>query len=579
MRPLRAWVQAQWIALRNARRKRRPITPYVLITLAGNLEEVLPEASPARWLRWFRFSLSERPLTVQRLAALFERIAHDPRVRGVVIKLECTASAATFQSLRAAILRLRAAGKQVIAYATTFGPFQYYAACACDRIFMPPSGQWNVLGVAGEYLFLRDALAQVGIRAEVVSVSPFKSAGDVFARADFSAESRAQAEWLLEARFAELVRGIAEGRNLDEPTVRALIDGAPLNAREALAARLIDAVAYEDELEALLEPPKAAPQAPSPAWAHALLARLGHNTPPEALPRCLMPLESAKKALLLRQRAPTLRGIGVVHIAGTIVPGNVPLPLPAFGRSIASAPAVIQALRAAEQNPLIAAIVVVVNSNGGEALASDLIAREVQRVNRRKPVVAYLSSIAASGGYYVAAPARSIITQPLTLTGSIGVLAVRFDVEAALQRLGVRRAVLKRGANADFFTSAAPLDEAHRAVIERQVAQAYADFKRIVATHRPIAEAELEAIAGGRVWTGAQAHAHKLVDALGDFTSAVEQARQLAGLPADPPLYDLHALVPTRTLLPSPAALATSLAALRRSIAWSVLPWLELPVH
>lgn len=99
---------------------------------------------------------------------------------------------------------------------------------------------------------------------------------------------------------------------------------------------------------------------------------------------------------------------------------------------------------------------VVVNSNGGEALASDLIAREVQRVNRRKPVVAYLSSIAASGGYYVAAPARSIITQPLTLTGSIGVLAVRFDVEAALQRLGVRRAVLKRGANADFFTSAAP---------------------------------------------------------------------------------------------------------------------------
>ncbi|MCS7325414.1 MAG: signal peptide peptidase SppA [Thermoflexales bacterium] len=573
MHHLRVWLRAQWTAIRNARRRHRQLSPYVYVPVFGLVEEIQPEATPpARLLRRFGLLASASPNSVLELERALEQIAHDPRVRGAVLRLECNASAATFQSLRSAIQRLRANSKRVIAYATTFSPFQYYVACACDQIIMPPTGVWNVIGIASEYVFLKEALEQIGVRAEVVSVSPFKSAGDVFTRSDFSEASRAQAEWLLEARYAELVRGIAEGRKLAEDAVRSLIDRAPLSAREAQAAGLIDALAYEDEIESLLEAEPSTTQPARARWFRRWLTRVDRQ---QQSARRLMPLEQARKALMLRPQTFGWRGIGVVHVNGVIVPSSAPLPI---SRGIVSAQAVIRALRAAERNPAVAAIVMVVNSNGGEALASDLIAHEVARVNRRKPIVAYLGSVAASGGYYIAAPARYIIAQSLTITGSIGVLAVRFNLEGALQRLGVRQVVLKRGANADLLNSAAPLNEAQRAIIERQVTTAYEDFKRLVLTHRPITEEAFERIGGGRVWTGAQALTHGLVDALGDFKRALEQARSLAHLPPDSPVYDVTWST-AETVLPDPAALQGWLAQLQRSWAWCLLPWQEQPLQ
>ena len=252
MAKLKIPLRKAWIGLANFVRRRRQIPPYLFLALSGEIGEFPP---PRPQLPFARYLMPAEPANLSSLRRQFEQLALDPRVQGLVLKIECVASGATFQSLRQMLLDFRAHGKRVIAWGHSFGPFQYYLACACDQIVMPPSGEWSVIGLLREYTFFKDALEQLGVGIEVINVSPFKSAFDQFVRTDFSAESRAQAEWLLNAQFDELVRGIAAGRKLSEDQVRGLIDAAPYGAREAVEHGLLDAALYEDELEAFVSPP------------------------------------------------------------------------------------------------------------------------------------------------------------------------------------------------------------------------------------------------------------------------------------------------------------------------------------
>ena len=537
--------RARW-ALRNWWRGRGRFPPYVLVPLEGLIEEISTRPEPSGVLRRLLPTLPQ-PITVRALRQLFEQLAYDERVRGAVLKIGCTASAAVYQSLREVLSDFRQSGKRLIAYADHFGPFQYYLACACDEIIMPPSAEWDVLGLYNEYVFLKDAIDRLAIRVDVVNVSPFKSAGEPFVRNDFSAEARAQAEWLLQARFDALVRGIAEGRRLEPEQVEALINRAPFSATQAVELGLLDKALYEDELDDYLGaelPP------PAPGRLRLLLGRIAGKRPTESSEQ---PAHARRACVSIgivkrRLRAPFVRytkqAIAVVPVEGLIAPGRsrrLPVPLPFFDDDLAGAESVVELLRAAEQDDSTAAVILFVNSSGGAALASDLIARAVRRLKHKKPVVAYMSGVAASGGYYVAALANCIVAQPLTITGSIGVVALRPYTREAFERIGVHRVALQRGQRAGLFSDVEPVDEEKRQVLADLVARAYQAFKQLVAEGRSMSVEALEPICGGRVWTGAQAQARGLVDVLGSFEAAVAKASALAGLPADrrPLVYTL----------------------------------------
>ncbi len=542
MSSLRATLRNTRIKIANRRRAKKPLPPYIVIDLNGRFEE-LPQPAPnlpfasliARYI-----PMPAGPLSVHWLRTLFERLLADERVKGALLRINCEASGAVYQGLREEILKFRAAGRRVFAYADNFGPFQYWLACACDAIAMPPSSEFRVLGFVEEYIFLRDALDRAGIGVDVVNVSPFKSAGDQIARNDFSEQSRAQAEWLLDARYDELVRGIAEGRRMDPARVRALIDGAPYGVREAVELGLLDAALYEDELERWLDPSASIAHAKAPGRMQALLNRFAPDLAKKAAaleaPRSntWITLEDAEGVLKLPIRDMFAKHVGVIGIEGLILQGRSrksPLPIPLFGGATAGSASVVQALRAAEHDDAVAAVVLYVNSVGGDALASDLMAREIERLRRKKPVVTYMSGIAASGGYYVAAPTQHIVARPLTITGSIGVILTKPHTSGAYRRLSINRRALSRGANAAIFSDLDALDARSREVLERSISRIYGDFKQIVSRGRgmPVDDA-LEEKCGGRVWTGAQAHARGLVDTLGGFPEALARAVALAGL-------------------------------------------------
>lgn len=554
------------LRLRNAWRglRRRPIA-WVRIELTGALPELADE--PPWWQR--RFAGATAPLSLQALRRRLERLADHAELRGVVLVVrDLSAGWAAIEGLAEALGGFKAAGKRVVAYLPTADTRAYLAACAADALLMPPTAYLNLVGLRVEATFLADALRLAGLEAEVIAVSPYKSGGDQLARATISPEGREQLERLVDERFASLVAGIAAARRLAPAAVTALIDRAPLLATEACTAGLIDAARYEDELEAYLA------------------ELVGAPAPPSATPGrpAIVEWERAARSLPLPLARHERRYVGVVRVEGAIAQGQSrrsPLPLPLIGGAMAGADSIIQSLRRAEASDRVGAVVLHIDSPGGDAFASDLIWREAARLARSKPLVVSMGDVAASGGYYIAAPARAIFARPATLTGSIGVYTVRPNAAGLLERAQVGVAVIGRGANSGLFSPAAPLSAAERATLERFVGEIYMAFKARVRAGRSLSDEQLEPIAGGRVWTGREARERGLVDDLGGFTAAVARARELAQLPPDPraPILVLRggrAPVPPRPFPPpqQPIDLLPALfAELAQTRTLAALPW------
>jgi protease-4 len=526
---------------------------YVRVTLRGALGEL--SDAPPRWQRWI--SGAPTPWSVASLRAMFERVCADPQARGVLLRIDgLTAGWATLQSLRAEIALARERGCRVVAHLITPDVAGYYVACACDTILMPPSAHWNVLGLRAEVQFLRDALARYGLAVEAIAVSAYKSAPDTFVRSDFSPESRAQFERLLDGRYAELVGAIGVARGLEHDAVRDLIDSAPLAGRAALEAGLIDGLCYDDQLDVQLAEPGR--QLEVHDW------------------------HAASRALRLPLARFRPRRIALLRVEGTIMRGAnraLPLPLPLIGGRSAGSDALAQAVRQAERNPRIAAAVVFVNSPGGDAYASDLMWREVLRLRRSKPVVVAMGDAAASGGYYLAVAASSIVARPATLTGSIGVFALRPVAAQLLERQDVHTTVISRGANSGMLGSLQPPSESEQAALRRLVFSLYDDFRERVRDGRTLTEEQLEPLAGGRVWLGSEARERGLVDELGGLADALVIAQRLAGLTPDrnEPLVALSGRRSTLAALPfptdEPLAPADMLAWLLQPRCWALLPF------
>jgi protease-4 len=518
--------------LRNQVRRLREAPDYIVLPVGGPLPQRM---APPRSFVQRQLGLPPPPLSMERLAHTLRRIGEDERVQGVVIVLRgLETGPATLWSLRRLLQRVRKQGKRVIVYTTRLEWAEYYVGTSADLLVIPPATSFDVLGLQLSVRYYRDALAALGLKADVVRISPYKSAGNPFSEATMTAEEQAQYNWLLDESWHHFTDTMAADRGIAPETLHGLINWAPFSAAEALRNGLVDAVAYQDELPRLIRatwpPDRSASDQDNP------LPRL--QTTGQALP-----------ALTERPRRRHHRAIGVIGITGMIMldTPSSPLPLPVPGNGPVAAEADLsRRLRHAAADDTIAALVLVIDSPGGDALASDLIWREICNVRRKKPVVAWMSSVAASGGYYVAAAANRIVATPTTITGSIGVIMARLSMSGLYDKLHINEQTLHRGNRAGLYRDSHPLSDSERAVVWGQVLDIYGRFCQIVAEGRNLSPEAVDAIGGGRVWSGRQALENGLVDSLGDFGTAVALACKLANLPtpdrAEVPVRTIHTI-------------------------------------
>ena len=508
----------------------------IVLSLHGSYPEqpALREPLPFPFSRLPLFP-AEVSLADMRMA--MEMIGGDRRVTTVVLRFDALqAGLSALHSLRHMLLDLRAKGKRLVAWLPNADTWEYYLASACNEIVLPPPGRLFALGLRSELLFLKDTLALAGIEADLEAIAEYKVSPDTFRRTAMSEPHREMLDSILNSLFDQIVAAIAEGRGLDAARVRELIDTMPLNSSEAVEAGLADAVLYEDELAAHLS---------------AAAGRL------ESLPHIvLLTWREAARWLRTPIKWNTRQAIGVVSLEGLIVSGRsrrvpVPVPLP-FVEAQAGAATIVQTLRQAETDRRIAAVIFHVETPGGSALASDLICREVRRLRAKKPVVVLMGGQATSGGTYVAALANRIVARPTTLTGSIGIWGGKFTLAGLYGKLGVSRASVQRGAMAGLYSETAPFSEEERAWVRRDLGESYARFKACVAEGRGMTEEQVEEVARGRVWTGAQAHEIGLVDELGDFQTALATAKELAGLKPEREYTVVQVHPPRHELLPPP---------------------------
>jgi protease-4 len=506
--------------LRNVRAGMSPGAEFVHLEVAGNLPE--RRRRQEGWRTWVqrRFNPPRESLELwrERLGVL----AGDPRLRGVVITIgEVQAGRAALESLRRIFLDFQSSGKRLIAFLVSANLSTYYLASAAEVIFAPESLELALHGLRTESTFLRAALDQLGVQPQFHHIAEYKSAANRFLHSTMPISQREMLTSLLESIFEDMVAGIASTRRLSGEEVRRAIDQGMLSAAAAQERGLLDGIAFADELP----------------------LRLGHN----GRAAVIQPWEQARRAIVqpYRWRSLERQAIGVVQLLGTIVPGesrDLPLPLPLLGRRLAGHESITQALRRAESSARIKALVLHIDSPGGSAIASDLIWREVSRIQRHKPVVVFMGNVAASGGYYVACGARHIVASATTLTGSIGVIAGKVNLLGLLEKVGIRRELVSLGATASMPSTFASYSDAEWALLQTWMEEVYQRFKARVAAGRGRSIEAIEEIARGRVWTGRQALGIGLIDELGDFESAVRQAKELAGLPlqADTPVLTMR---------------------------------------
>ena len=488
---------------------------YVIYPISGNLPE--RNGEPRSFFQR-QLPLPPPSLSIETINYNFGRIAHAPNIKGVVILLkDISASLAKLQNLRNAIKRLRDADKTVVVYTPYLTLPYYYIAAAADKIVVPPSAEFSVLGLQAQSFYIKDALNSVGISADVVQISPYKTAGNRIGESTMTPEEREQLTWLLDEQWEMLSADLAQDRNMTPDEIKRHIDQAPFGSVKSAERGLIDAAAYDDELAYLIAQWDGIAPEKKDEPAYAKLTKMG----------------SVWKKMPRPIRRQHHQYIGVINASGTILMNDAASLLPIGGSVNVSEESLVPLLRHAEKADDMAALVLYVNSPGGSALASDLIWRQLKRIQQKKPVIAYMGDVAASGGYYIAAGGQHIIAQRGTITGSIGVITSRLAISGLLDKLDINQVSIQYGQNAGLYSNPRPLSEPERQLLWERIEETYRQFKQVVADARGISYDTLDPICEGRVWTGSQAIKHGLVDGSGDFHAAVQHIKQIANLPDD----------------------------------------------
>jgi protease IV len=467
-----------------------------------------------------------RPLLLRDAVTAIHRAAEDDRVAGLIARVQIPAtSAGPVQELREAIAAFSDA-KPSLAWAETYpGTLSYYLASAFREVWMQPSGTVALVGFATNAMFLRDALDKAGVQAQFIARGEYKSAANLFTQDGYTDAHREADSRLIESLHAQVLAAVAESRHIEPAEVNALADKAPLLRDAAVEGRLVDRIGYRDEaydrIGELVGAPSDSGDADGPDGPPRLYlsryprANLSVPTPP--LPG--------------RKGKPT---IAVVTLAGPIVSGRGGRQLSPLGTSSAGGDTIAAALREAGADDAVSAVVLRVDSPGGSVTASETVWREVNRLHEAgKPVVASMGAVAASGGYYVSMSADAIVANPGTITGSIGVVTGKLVARDLKDRLGIGSDSVRTNPNADAWSLNKPFTDEQHAHVEAEADLFYTDFVQRVAQGRGMTVEAVEAVARGRVWTGADALERGLVDELGGLRTAIDRAKVLAGFDAD----------------------------------------------
>ncbi|HKI31222.1 MAG TPA: signal peptide peptidase SppA [Gemmataceae bacterium] len=500
-------------------RAAEPAVTVAHIRLSGGLDEAPAAEDPI-----FGHSAENLKMKLDRI----KKARDDKSVQALYLEIEGIGTGwGKLDELRHALADFRKSGKKVFAYLEGGESKDYLLAVSCDEVAMPESAWLMLTGMRAEVSFYKGLFDKLGVKADMLQMGEFKGAAEPYTRSEMSPQFKKQLESVLDDYFDKsLVGAIAEarkGKGLTADKVKKLIDEGPYGAKSAAAVGLIDRVAYAADFKASFKATLKADEVKIVKDYEKSKSKDVNLSNPFELLKLLSPTK-AKESKNAK--------VAVIYATGVITSGKSSGSL--FGGETCGSTTMIEAIRKADNDKTVKAIVLRVDSPGGSALASDLMWNEL--VKCKKPVVASMSDTAASGGYYISMAAKKIYAEPGTLTGSIGVVGGKIVLGGLEKKVGLTTDVITRGANAGIFSTTTPFSDSERKAMTGLMKDTYDGFVnkalegRKRAGHAMTREQLLE-LAGGRVWTGRQAKANGLVDEVGTVGDAILAARKMAGVP------------------------------------------------
>ena len=496
----------------------RPIKKYVEFTLNGTYTDT-------KTIGTFGTSSTK---TLRGLFKKLDTLKTDDEIAGIIFKIDnVSVGWAMLQEIRNKLNEFREAKKETIGYLESGGNAEYLLAATMERVVLMPTGSLNLTGLRAEILFYKGLLEKLDIQADMLAMGKYKSGVEPYIRDGMSDAFRESMTALLDDLYAQLLDHIAESRDgITAEGVSDLVNRGPFTAEEAQQEKLVDALQYYDELLDTLKTASADEdvQVVKPDYERK------RKVPDMNSFAGLMQLFSMLNPPQRSRTATAENQIALIYANGPILP-DVDSLFPST--SVIMPNELKEAFEKARTDDSVRAVVLRIDSPGGSALASDLIWREVMLTQREKPVVVSMGDIAASGGYYIAMAAGTIVAHPSTLTGSIGVFGGKLNMKGFYNKIGLTKEIIAHGQNATLYSDYGGFTPTERERVEKMMKTVYKDFVSKAAAGRDKSFDEIDEIAQGRVWTGKQAKALGLVDVLGGLDAALSIAKKQAGFADD----------------------------------------------
>ncbi|KAJ1428125.1 Peptidase S49 [Sesbania bispinosa] len=451
-------------------------------------------------------------LSLPQICENFLKAAYDPRISGIYLHIDSlNCGWGKVEEIRRHILNFKKSGKFVVAYVPLCQEKEYYLACACEEIYAPPSAYFSLFGLTVQASFLRGVLDNIGIEPQVERIGKYKSAGDQLARRTMSEENCEMLTALLDNIYTNWLDKVSFAKGRRREDIENFINEGVYQVDKLKEEGLISNVIYDDEVIAMLK------------------ERLGVKTDKN------LPMVDYRKYSRVKKRTVGISGgkeqIAIIRASGSISRVESQLSVSSSG---IIAEKFIEQIRSVRESKKFKAAIIRIDSPGGDALASDLMWREIRLLAASKPVIASMSDVAASGGYYMAMGAEAIVAESLTLTGSIGVVTGKFNLEKLYEKIGFNKEIISRGRYAELVAAEQrPFRPDEAELFAKSAQHAYKQFRDKAALSRSMTVDKMEEVAQGRVWTGKDGASHGLVDAIGGLSRAIAIAKLKANIPQD----------------------------------------------
>lgn len=475
------------------------------------LDQAIADRTPSNPLENFNFQDFDMvlPLGLNDILKNLDKAKTDDNIKGIYLELDMLQCGfATLEEIRDALLDFKGSGKFILAYGDYYSQGAYYLASVADKIYMNPEGNIDYRGLRTELMFFKGTLDKFGIEPEIIrgTGNQFKSAVEPFMYDKMSEANRLQTSTFLNSMWNQVLKGISEQRNISINELNRLANEMTIsNAQAAVDNKMIDGAKFYDEVQAELK-------------------ELCSLEPKKDL--TFLTMDKYKKAPKTHHEFKGLAKdkLAVIYATGEIMMGK------GDEKTIGSV-TISKAIRDARLDTAVKAIVLRINSPGGSALASEIILREVMLARKEKPVIASMGDVAASGGYYIACLADTIVASENTLTGSIGVFGLMFNMENFLDdKLGITVDRVTTNDHSDLGSVTRKMTPDEKLVIQKRVDEIYETFISHVAEGRGLTTEQVDAIGQGRVWSGSNAMQEGLIDVYGGLSKSIELAEQMAGL-------------------------------------------------